>query len=557
MGKPLNKKEILDYILKFYGNPSQKLPPKLGKNRNTFLGIVQTYNLNQLKDIYKEIQDTERKTEKARKIAEQSPISLPPDFSPVMTPISIPPPYFEEAEENQDIPSSFYQDAPPIQPPTMAPSMPIPSSDEPHLQTTKKTKKMTINTTKLTDDIVMLQQKNLDYSQKIQLLEAGIKELQDAYSQLDDEGVQKDSQIDSLQQQLRDLEMSSKARGETTEDIETYRSGIVRLREESDELIKAYNELKEGADRNREKLVKEQQANMMLNDENLRLKDENFKLTDMNRSLSSFIERIRAQQPINIMDETQAIFFNTPINEYAVDQKDTNDLKYMVQFYNETSFGNVGDYILQPIYNQIKREYERQNPSKNPRDDIMFWRRYYENVRKIHQKGSLPRPIQGRGALKIGKGIQIESDEKFKHFGKNIIDISKLKKNILSIRTSSNHPIPNLESLTITNELKDFFMDLLDTGKFQPQIFDRLNDTDKSIFLRYIEKSNLMDKFQLRDEEKDTEMDRFNFLRGAFISGNNAPEIIQELKTYLIRFINKGYVRRGEGLNLLMELSVF
>ena len=55
-------------------------------------------------------------------------------------------------------------------------------------------------------------------------------------------------------------------------------------------------------------------------------------------------------------------------------------------------------------------------------------------------------------------------------------------------------------------------------------------------------------------DEEDAK--RFELLRGEYIAGNNNPKVLQELRRMVIKFINEGKIRKSEGMNLLMELSI-
>jgi predicted translin family RNA/ssDNA-binding protein len=62
-------------------------------------------------------------------------------------------------------------------------------------------------------------------------------------------------------------------------------------------------------------------------------------------------------------------------------------------------------------------------------------------------------------------------------------------------------------------------------------------------------------KKTITDGDKE-DMERFEMLKGQYISGNNSPSVIRELRRFVVRFLSEGKLKRNQALDLLLELSV-
>jgi len=160
----------------------------------------------------------------------------------------------------------------------------------------------------------------------------------------------------------------------------------------------------------------------------------------------------------------------------------------------------------------------------------------------------------------IGKGIDVEEQPTYRVFGKYVIHIPfLLNKNRLNMKYPSLGSIPTIPPITISDEYKEFVMDVLDNGKVNEKEYGRLQPYEQHHFEQITKGAGLLDTFKLKrngDDEEKREVDRFNLLRGNYLGGNNGKEVIGELKGLVVKFINDGRIGRREGLDMLMELSV-
>lgn len=160
----------------------------------------------------------------------------------------------------------------------------------------------------------------------------------------------------------------------------------------------------------------------------------------------------------------------------------------------------------------------------------------------------------------VGKGIEVQEQPTYRTFGKYVMHIPHLTdKNVLNLKYPSLGSIPSIKPMTITDDYKDFIIDVMNTGRPNEKAFNQLNSHEQKHFERITRGAGLIDTFKLKrsgDDEEKKEVDRFNLLRGNYLGGNNSPDVVKELKGLVVKFINDGRIARNEGLNLLMELSI-
>ena len=160
----------------------------------------------------------------------------------------------------------------------------------------------------------------------------------------------------------------------------------------------------------------------------------------------------------------------------------------------------------------------------------------------------------------VGKGIEVEEQPTYKTFGKYVMHIPHLLNNgVLNLKYPSLGSIPSIKPMTISDNYKEFVIDVMNSGKINEKHYEMLAPHEKKHFERITKGAGLIDTFKIKrtgDDEEKEEADRFNLLRGNYLGGNNSPDVVKELKALVVKFMTDGRIHRNEGLNLLMELSV-
>ena len=159
----------------------------------------------------------------------------------------------------------------------------------------------------------------------------------------------------------------------------------------------------------------------------------------------------------------------------------------------------------------------------------------------------------------FGRGISPTSKENLDNItldtNKNIyIELSKLKNNnILSIKYKSNHNNhPKFTQQRISQNLSDIIQDIINK-KLDDRLLKTLNSDEKIIldhFLRIFKiKDIVVDKKELENFNN-----QFDVLMGEISSGNNNPEVKQQLKQFVYRAVKLGRIKKSEGIELLLQI---
>ncbi len=247
------------------------------------------------------------------------------------------------------------------------------------------------------------------------------------------------------------------------------------------------------------------------------------------------------------------------------------------QYYEDPNDGAVGFGVKSKTAKAVKKHFkEDEKFLKKVAEEVADDSSSDEEVMKVlkkHSKTEKPYEAKiekavGAGYIHkripikkiVGKGIDVEEQPTYRTFGKYVMHIPHLTdKNVLNLKYPSLGSIPSIKPMTISEDFKDFVIDVMNTGRVNEKQFNSLHPHEQRHFERISKGAGLIDTFKLKrsgDDEEKAEVDRFNLLRGNYLGGNNSPDVLKELKGLVVKFINDGRIARNEGLNLLMELSI-
>ena len=129
----------------------------------------------------------------------------------------------------------------------------------------------------------------------------------------------------------------------------------------------------------------------------------------------------------------------------------------------------------------------------------------------------------------------------------------------MNVKYPSLGRIPALPPVAISDTFKEFMIDLFETGKVNKRAYEYVPIEERKLFEKIATGAGLIHKLGIKktitDSDKE-EADRFELLRGEYLAGNNAQSVIRELRRFVVKFMAEGKIRKNEGMNLLMELSI-
>ena len=129
-----------------------------------------------------------------------------------------------------------------------------------------------------------------------------------------------------------------------------------------------------------------------------------------------------------------------------------------------------------------------------------------------------------------------------------------MKDNLLSIKYSKTEaPHSQLRPRSISTALRELLEDVI-RDNYNEKVYLLLEDDDKRLFKKIVKVLKLpIDIYDDLDKEYQK---NYELLKGQFMSGNNSPEIKNQLRKYIIEGMNEGKLNRGESMFLLYQLSL-
>lgn len=178
-------------------------------------------------------------------------------------------------------------------------------------------------------------------------------------------------------------------------------------------------------------------------------------------------------------------------------------------------------------------------------------------VKEEEEKGS---GIKKMKVIKMGKGISVEQQPKYRELGKYAIHYGQLINNdILNVKYKSLGGIPQFKPVAISDVFKDFLIDLMDTGKVNNRIYEQVPIEERKLFERIATGAGIIHNLKIKKTitNQDAEDNkRFELLKGEYLAGNNSNVVLKELRRFVIKFMNEGKITKNSGMTLLMELAV-
>jgi len=161
---------------------------------------------------------------------------------------------------------------------------------------------------------------------------------------------------------------------------------------------------------------------------------------------------------------------------------------------------------------------------------------------------------------KIGEGLKYEPEPTYRQLGKYVININQLKeRDILNVKFPSLGRIPQFKPTPVSDIMKEFILELLDTGKVSNRIYEQIPIEERQLFEKIATGAGILNALKLKrtisNEDKD-DNDRFALLKGEYLAGNNSVALLKELRKLVVKFMSQSKISKHDGMNLLIELSV-
>ena len=162
--------------------------------------------------------------------------------------------------------------------------------------------------------------------------------------------------------------------------------------------------------------------------------------------------------------------------------------------------------------------------------------------------------------MMVGKGLSVKQTPSYIEYGKYAIHLPQLEQqDILNVKYKSLGNIPKYKPIAVSDVFRDFILDLLDNGKVNPRVYNQIENAERKYFEEMSMGAGVWNALGLErttTSNDEQERNRFEILKGEYLAGNNSPKLITELKRLLIKMMNDGRIKKSQGTELLIELSL-
>ena len=182
-----------------------------------------------------------------------------------------------------------------------------------------------------------------------------------------------------------------------------------------------------------------------------------------------------------------------------------------------------------------------------------------QEVKQLSGQG-LRRKIAPNIRMKVGRGLAVKETPSYREYGKYAIHIPQLEQqDILNVKYKSLGQIPKFKPIPVSDIFRDFVLDLIENGKPNARVYTQICPNERKFFEEMSIGAGIWNSLGLKrtttstDEEENK---RFELLKGEYVAGNNSPKVISELRKLVVKMMSDGRIRKNQGVELLMELSI-
>ena len=161
--------------------------------------------------------------------------------------------------------------------------------------------------------------------------------------------------------------------------------------------------------------------------------------------------------------------------------------------------------------------------------------------------------------IKIGRGIAVEEQPRYRTFGKYIIHMPYLENdNVLNVKFKSMGSIPSIKPVSIDDNFKEFILDIMNTGGVNQKHYNSLTEPEKTHFHKIVKGAGLSNALKFKPDDKiDDKKDvkRIDILVGQIVAGNDNDRVKKECKELIKKCVDNGSITRHRGMDLLFQIE--
>jgi hypothetical protein len=206
--------------------------------------------------------------------------------------------------------------------------------------------------------------------------------------------------------------------------------------------------------------------------------------------------------------------------------------------------------------------FELLTKTKNPKRGVYFGNTNIKDIFKAKFGMGMKQKMSSVKAnmAKVGRGISVKETPSYKEYGKYAIHIPQLEQqDLLNVKYKSLGQIPKFKPIPVSDIFRDFLLDLLESGKANQRVYTQIAPEERKYFEEMSIGAGVWNGLGLKRTTTNTDEEenkRFEVLKGEYIAGNNNPKVISELRRLVVKMMSDGRIRKPQGVELLMELSI-
>lgn len=152
---------------------------------------------------------------------------------------------------------------------------------------------------------------------------------------------------------------------------------------------------------------------------------------------------------------------------------------------------------------------------------------------------------------------KIEPMDIYVPFGKHRLNLKKLKGGRLQLRSKTDNVIANIKSKMLTKNMKVIIDKFISDQPIEFEDIEKLNDDEKSYLAEIAQKCDIDDRLRIPSPKLtkiQSDINKFNILRGEIIAGNDSKELVKDFKVLLLKLMNSKHISKSEGNEVMVLL---
>ena len=152
---------------------------------------------------------------------------------------------------------------------------------------------------------------------------------------------------------------------------------------------------------------------------------------------------------------------------------------------------------------------------------------------------------------------KIEPSNIYAPFGKHRLNLKKLKSGRLQLRSKTDNVIANIKSKMLTKNMKIIIDKFISEQPIEFEDIERLDDDEKDYLSEIAQKCDIDDRLRIPSPKLtkvQSDINKFNILRGEIIAGNDSKELIKNFKILLLKLMNSKHISKSEGNNIMVMM---